>query len=101
MRYVLIVAIVAAAVAQAALAAASTNVGKTVLLGARTRTHGCTLAALPDRRCSPGAFASGLTRSVLCSASFRTGSVRAVPPAEKAAVEEEYGLPPGRYGGTL
>lgn len=77
------------------------SLGKTVLLRHRTRTHGCKLGPLPDRRCSPGAYYSGLTKAVLCSASFRTGSVRNVPQSEKSAVEQEYGLAPKLYGRTL
>jgi hypothetical protein len=82
---------------------AATNVaaGRTVLLGPRTRTSGCTLGPLPDRRCSPGAFSAGLTKAVICSAGFRTGSVRDVPESEKHAVEVEYGLAPRSYGSTL
>lgn len=81
--------------------AASVDVGRTVLLGPRTRTSGCTLGPDPDRRCSPGAVYSKLTKAVLCSAGFRTSSVRNVPQSEKFAVEREYGLRPGLYGATL
>jgi len=77
------------------------DVGTTVLLGARTKTSGCTLGALPDRRCSPGAYYSKLTSQVVCSASFRTSSVRNVPESEKHQVEVEYGLAPRPYGSTL
>jgi hypothetical protein len=74
---------------------------KTVVLAPRTETTRCRLGANPDRRCSPGAYYRGLTRRVLCSSSFRTGDIRNVPESEKHAVEEEYGLAPGRYGNTL
>ena len=77
------------------------DVGATVLLQTRTKTSGCTLGALPDRRCSPGAYYSKLTRQVVCSASFRTSSVRNVPDSEKHQVEIEYGLVPHPYGSTL
>jgi hypothetical protein len=77
------------------------DVGTTVLLQTRTKTSGCTLGALPDRRCSPGAYYSKLTRQVVCSASFRTSSVRNVPDSEKHQVELEYGLAPRPYGSTL
>jgi hypothetical protein len=77
------------------------DVGRTVLLAPRTRTSGCRLAANPDRRCSPGAYSSGLTRSVLCSPGFRTGSIRNVPESEKFAVEGAYGMTPGHYGRAL
>ena len=80
---------------------APVEVGKTVLLKRRTRTSGCTLAALPDRRCSPGAYYSKLTKRVICSSSFRTSSVRHVPESEKFAVEREYGLVAKHYGQTL
>jgi hypothetical protein len=76
-------------------------VGRTVLLGPRTRSVGCRLGALPDRRCSPGAFYSRLTRAVLCGRGFHTSSVRNVPQSEKFAVEREYGLTPGYYGRSL
>ena len=79
----------------------SSSVGVTVLLAARTRTSGCVLGPEPDRRCSPGAYASGLTAAVLCSPGFRTSSVRNVPASEKYAVEREYGLRPGQYGRSL
>jgi hypothetical protein len=72
-----------------------------VLLGPRVRTHGCRLGALPDRRCSPGAYASGLTTAMLCSARFHTSTIRDVPESEKHAVEIEYGLAPAAYGRTL
>jgi hypothetical protein len=75
--------------------------GRTVLLGPRTRTLGCRLGALPDRRCSPGAFYSRLTRSVLCGRGFHTSAVRNVPQSEKFAVEREYGLAPAYYGRSL
>lgn len=76
-------------------------VGKTVLLKTRTTTSGCALGALPDRRCSPGAYYSGLTKAVLCSSTFRTGSIRNVPESEKHAVESEYELVPQGYGSTI
>ena len=69
-------------------------VGETVLLGARTRTVGCKLGVLPDRRCSPGAFYAGLTRAVICAPGFRTSAIRDVPQRKKYAVESEYGLQP-------
>jgi hypothetical protein len=77
------------------------DVGKTVLLKKRTRTIGCKLGALPDRHCSPGAYYTGLTKAVLCSASFHTSSVRHVTDAEKHQVEIEYGLVAKGYGSTL
>jgi hypothetical protein len=76
-------------------------VGRTVLLAPRTRTSGCTLGANPDRRCSPGAYYSKLTKTVLCSSGFHTSSIRNVPQSEKYAVEQEYGLPAAHYGSAL
>jgi len=75
--------------------------GAAVLLGPRTRQSRCTRGRLPDRRCSPGAYASGLTTAVICSPSFRTGAVRDVPQSEKFQVEREYGMQAGFYGRSL
>jgi Excalibur calcium-binding domain len=83
------------------LASTRANIGMTVVLAKRTKSAGCTLAANPDHRCSPGAYYSGLTKAVICSPSFRTGSVRNVPESEKFAVEREYGLAAKHYGRTL
>ncbi|MGD0712969.1 MAG: HNH endonuclease signature motif containing protein [Gaiellaceae bacterium] len=71
------------------------------MLSPRTKTSGCKLGAEPDRRCSPGAYYSGLTKAVLCSSSFHTSSIRDVPDSEKHQVEVEYGMAPGSYGSTL
>jgi hypothetical protein len=76
-------------------------VGRTVLLGPRTRTSGCRQGAEPDRRCSPGAYSSALTTAVICGSTFRTGMVRNVPESEKFAVEREYGMTPRPYGRTI
>jgi hypothetical protein len=76
-------------------------VGRTILLAARTGTSGCQLAANPDRRCSPGAYYSKLTTAVICSSTFRTGTIRDVPQSEKFDVEREYGLAAKLYGSTL
>ena len=81
--------------------AAKPRLGRTVLIAPRTRSSGCETGVRPNRRCSPGAFASGLTRPTICSASFRTGAIRDVPESEKYAVEAEYGLTPRPYGYTL
>ena len=100
----LIVGIGSIAVPQLATSASSgakINVGKTVLLGKRTKTSGCRLGANPDRRCSPGAYYSRLTKKVVCSASFRTSSIRNVPQSIKYEVEEEYGMAQKLYGRTL
>jgi hypothetical protein len=79
----------------------SLNLGSTILLGARSRVSGCRRGAEPDRRCSPGAFSTGLTKQVICSPSFRTGVIRNVPQTEKFAVEREYGMPAAYYGRTM
>jgi hypothetical protein len=76
-------------------------VGRTVLLRRRTRLHACTRGALPDRRCSPGAYSSGLTKAVICASTFRTGAIRNVPQSEKNAVEREYGMAAKSYGRTI
>jgi hypothetical protein len=75
--------------------------GATVLLGRRTRTSGCRRTALPDRRCSPGAYYARLTRAVICSAGFRTSTIRNVPQAEKFAVERDYGMAAAYYGYSI
>jgi hypothetical protein len=82
-------------------ASASVQVGRTILLAPRTKTDGCRVGPSPDRRCSPGAYYSKLTKRVLCSAGFRTSSIRNVPDSEKAAVEREYRLPVRKYGNSL
>ena len=90
-----------AAAASAVGAITSLDVGKTVPLARQTKTSGCVLGPLPDRRCSPGAYSSKLTKRVLCSSSFRTGPIRNVPLSVKHQVEAAYGLKPGSYGSTL
>jgi hypothetical protein len=75
--------------------------GHTVLLAPRRRAGGCRRGALPDRRCSPGAYYSALTRTVICARGFRTGTIRDVPQTEKHAVEAEYGMPQRSYGRTI
>ena len=82
-------------------ASPTTALGSTVLLAGRTRATACALGVEPDRRCSPGAYYSGLTTNVVCSSSFRTSAIRNVPQSEKFAVEQEYRLRPGYYGYTL
>jgi hypothetical protein len=77
------------------------DVGRTVLLTKRLKTSGCKLGPNPDRRCSPGAYYSKLTKAVICSASFHTSSIRNVPQSEKYAVEAEYGMAQKLYGRTL
>jgi hypothetical protein len=77
------------------------SVGRTITLAKRTQTKGCTRGALPDRQCSPGAYYSKLTKKVLCSSTFRTGTIRNVPDSEKHQVEVEYGMTPKAYGRTI
>jgi len=77
------------------------DVGETVLLAERTKTSGCVLGANPDRRCSPGAYYSKLTKSRICADSFRTSKIRKVSAATKRAVKIEYGLQPISYGDAL
>ncbi len=84
-----------------AVAPAAVGIGTTVLISARTKTSHCARGPNPDRACSPGAYYSGLTKAVLCSPSFRTGSIRNVPQGEKFAVEVEYGMKPDYYGHSL
>ncbi len=72
-----------------------------VLLAPRTRTHHCTLGALPDRSCSPGAYSPRLTKAVICSSRFRRRKLRRVSRSEKHVVQREYGLPTGSYSRAL
>ena len=75
--------------------------GATVLLAQRSRSSACVRGTLPDRRCSPGAYYNLLTKAVLCSTTFRTGTIRNVPQSEKYAVEREYGMPAASYGRSI
>jgi hypothetical protein len=76
-------------------------VGTTRRFARRSQTSHCTRGNLPDRQCSPGAVYTGLTRAVLCSPTFRTGTIRNVPESEKHQVEVEYGMAPKSYGRTI
>jgi Protein of unknown function (DUF3761) len=76
-------------------------VGATVLLARRSASSGCARGPRPDRRCSPGAYYSRLTSSVICASSFRTAAIRDVPQSEKYAVEREYGMPARLYGRSI
>ncbi|HWE81164.1 MAG TPA: DUF3761 domain-containing protein [Gaiellaceae bacterium] len=84
-----------------ATTAAGTAEGASVLLAPRSRSSDCVLGPMPDRACSPGAYATRLTKAVICSPSFTTSSVRDVSEAEKHAVEREYGMEVRSYGSTL
>jgi hypothetical protein len=70
--------------------------GRTVLLAPRTRRLNCTFGLEPDRRCSPGAYYTRLTKAVLCSHGFRSSELEHLTDAAKHAVEVEYGLTGGR-----
>ncbi len=85
----------------AATSQTTVSLGQTVKLAPRTQTSSCTPGPRPDRQCSPGAYYSGLTRAVLCSSAFRTGSIRNVPDSEKHQVEVEYGMAARSYGRTI
>lgn len=76
-------------------------VGQSVALGRRTRSTGCKLGPNPDRRCSPGAYYSRLTKSVICSSTFFTSSIRNVSQSTKNQVKIAYGLPPRNFGSAL
>jgi hypothetical protein len=74
---------------------------RVVLLAPRTRKSGCRLGALPDRRCSPGAYSPRLTKAVICSSHFRARYTRTTPLSRKYAVERNYGLPAGHFRRAL
>ena len=76
-------------------------VGHSVAFGPRTKTTGCKLGANPDRRCSPGAYYTGLTKAVICSPSFRTASIGNVSEAIEYKVKAAYGLLPRNYAHPL
>ena len=69
-----------------------------MLLPRETRTSGCKLGPMPDRRCSPGAYYSRADEGGDLLGGFRTSTIRNVPESEKFAVEREYGLAPSCYG---
>jgi hypothetical protein len=77
------------------------ELGRTILLKRRQRESRCKLGAMPDRRCSPGTYYSGLTKGVICSPIFHTTIIRRAPLSEKHAVEQDYGLAAGNYGRAL
>jgi hypothetical protein len=66
--------------------------GSTYNPPARTKSAGCRpRAALPDRRCTPGAVFANATASEICVSGY-SSSVRNVPYSEKRAVYAEYGI---------
>jgi hypothetical protein len=77
------------------------NVGHTVTLAKRTRSSHCSLAANPDHQCSPGAYYSKLTKTVICKPGFHTTQVRQVPDADKQEVQAAYGLGPQSYSPAI
>lgn len=91
----------ASATARIGIAVDAATLKATSLVKARTKTEGCTLGALPDRRCSPGAIDTRRTPTIVCSKSFHTSDVRNVPDSLKHQVEVEYGLAPKGYGDSL
>jgi hypothetical protein len=58
-------------------------------------------AGSPARDAYQPAYYSALTTRVICSSSFRTGTIRNVPQSEKFAVESEYGMPARLYGRAI
>jgi hypothetical protein len=77
------------------------SVGRSVAFGPRTRTAGCKPGANPDRRCSPGAYYTGLTKAVICSPNFRTAAILNVPTSIKYKIKAAYGLLPRNYAHPL
>jgi hypothetical protein len=96
-----VLAVAAGTAAAASRAPRRVELGHKVLLAPRTRTSGCNLDALPDRRCSPGAYSSRLTNAVICSPHFSTRNIRRLKKSKKHAVEREYGLPAGFFPNAL
>jgi hypothetical protein len=79
----------------------SYTTGRTILFAARTRTNGCRLrdhGALPDRRCTPGAYFANATRVKICQPGW-SKHVRDVSEATKQAVYLEYGIRSHHVGG--
>jgi len=77
------------------------SVGRSVAFGPVTRTAGCRPGANPDRRCSPGAYYTGLTKTVICSPNFRTASILNVHASITYKVKAAYGLLPRNYAHPL
>lgn len=74
--------------------------GRTVVFGRRTRARGCRVrhrGALPDRRCTPGAYYARATRAKICRAGW-SEHVRHVTESTKRAVYGEYGIRVHREG---
>jgi hypothetical protein len=82
-------------------ASSAITLGSTVVISRRSAVSGCTRGPAPDRRCSPGGYCSALTRRVICTAGFRTGSIRSVSQDRKFAVERAYEMAARLYGSTI
>lgn len=74
----------------------ATAVSHSIRLAKRTKSADCTRGPNPDRRCSPGAYDSLLTKADICAPSFHGAS--GVSAATKRAVEAEYGMSPRSSG---
>jgi hypothetical protein len=72
-----------------------------VLLKERTQTSNCTLSPNPDRRRSPGAYYSALTKSRICAPDFRTDPIRDVSTSKKQARRDRVRDGGKPYGKTL
>ena len=104
MRFPLLIALVLMLIGVTVVPAANgtkLDPGKPVLFAKRTKAGGCRLSPMPDRRCSPGAYATKLTQAVVCANGFHTGNYRGVPQSLKYAVEREYGMKAAKYGKAL
>jgi hypothetical protein len=74
------------------------RVGRTVLLGTRTRGTNCRVRGpLPDPRCTPGSVYSTATPRVFCKSGY-TKLVRHVTAATKRKVFAAYGITSDRSG---
>ena len=93
---------VSAALAGAATASkghAAINPGHSVSLGYRSLSSGCHIrrGGLPDPRCTPGAYFSLATPSLICHKGY-SAKVRHVTAATKRLVYAEYGIYSHRRG---
>ncbi len=81
-------------------AQAITSGGTATALGTRTKLGNCLGGGpLADSACTPGAIFPAASKAVICVKGY-AGSVRNVPPGEKRAVYDEYGIishPTGQY----
>jgi hypothetical protein len=71
---------------------APTALGRSVTLGPVTRRSGCRVrGALPDPRCTPGAYYANATRASVCRSGYAR-SVRDVSQSTKDAIYAAYGI---------